>query len=156
MEKLSPKRGETSRRVAELAEQGYSQATIAGMIGVTRERVRQICKRDGIETLSGDVDWDLIDSMDAYARDGLSVTQTAERLGRQVCVIRHNIKYMVEKFAPPPVRAASGYRGVSLHKSSGLWRADIHRGGRQVCLGYSRTLEGAVALRHAAETEGAP
>jgi IS1 family transposase len=37
----------------------------------------------------------------------------------------------------------SGYRGVCLHKSSGLWQATVGHNGKQIHLGYFRTPEAA-------------
>lgn len=71
--------------IRELADQGYSQATIAVMIGRTRERIRQICNREGIETLSGNVDWDrrekLADIIAAAGPDGISQREAATAAG---------------------------------------------------------------------------
>jgi hypothetical protein len=43
--------------------------------------------------------------------------------------------------------SSSGYRGVNLHRASGLWRARIHRNGRETMVGYFSTPEEANAAR---------
>lgn len=46
---------------------------------------------------------------------------------------------------------ASETRGVSLHKRSGLWRARIYVNGRELSLGYFKTINEAATARRAAE-----
>lgn len=74
-------------RIRELAAQGLSQSTIAIQEGISRERVRQICDREGVATVSGAVDWDLRDRIAELARDGLSGAGIARRLGRNPCTV---------------------------------------------------------------------
>ena len=68
--------------VRALAAEGYSQATAAIKLGVSRERIRQIANRDGIEFLSGNKDWDARDQIAALHAEGLTDTEIAERMGR--------------------------------------------------------------------------
>ena len=49
-----------------------------------------------------------------------------------------------------PVRSATGFRGVSLHKPSGLYRAHISKDGRLYSLKYHKTPEAAARAYDAA------
>ena len=95
-----------------LAKEGRSQAVIAIMLGVSRERIRQICYRDGIETLPGCIDYDLSDRMVACAERGLTIQQAAEELGRNVATLyqkagREGIKFAEPEFRWHEIRAAA-------------------------------------------------
>jgi DNA-binding CsgD family transcriptional regulator len=61
-------------RVADLAAEGYSQSTIATMLGVSRERIRQICSRDGIVTLPGNRNYDREAKLLAIVQSGARMT----------------------------------------------------------------------------------
>lgn len=50
-------------------------------------------------------------------------------------------------------RAASGFKGASLHRASGLWRSRIRVNGREVFLGYFRTAKSAHEAYAAAARE---
>ena len=134
--------------IARLAAEGHSQSVIADMIGVSRERIRQICNRDGIETLSGRRDWDFRDRLPDLIARGLTVMEIARETGRQPASVRVVLRSEglapLAKWKRPGV---SGYRGVSLHKQSGLWRASARRDGQRVSLGYYQTPEAAYAAR---------
>ena len=73
--------------VRALAAEGYSQTTAAIMLGVTRERIRQIANRDGIEFLSGKKDWGARDQIAALHAEGLTDREIAERMGREPATI---------------------------------------------------------------------
>lgn len=95
-----------------LAKEGHSQAVIAIMLGVSRERIRQICNRDGIETLPGGIDYDLSDRMVACAERGLTIQQAAAELGRHVTTLyqkagREGIKFAEPEFRWHEIRAAA-------------------------------------------------
>ncbi len=72
----SAKNMERINRIRALAAEGMSQTVIADHIGVSRERIRQICTREGIETMSGRVDWDALDAVLAAADAGMTLQQT--------------------------------------------------------------------------------
>lgn len=55
-----------------------------------------------------------------------------------------------------PKHNTSGCVGVSFHKRSGCWRADIKVGGKQRALGLYRTKQDAVQARRAAELDFQP
>ena len=69
------------QRIRALAAAGYSQSTIGLMLGVSRERIRQICNRDGIKTLSGLVDWDRREKLCALADQKITAREAAIRAG---------------------------------------------------------------------------
>lgn len=48
---------------------------------------------------------------------------------------------------------SSGYKGVSFHKASNLWRANIRLNGKQRCIGYFKTAEEANAAYQKASEE---
>lgn len=85
-------------RIRELAAQGLSQSTIAAQEGISRERVRQFCNREGIDTISGRQDLDLRDRIAELASEGLTTTEIAHRLERK----------------PSAVSAAAKSIGISL------------------------------------------
>lgn len=105
-------------RIRDLAAQGLSQSTIAIQEGISRERVRQICNRERIDTVPGGPDWDMRDRIAELARDGLCASEIARRLGRDPSVVSAAAKSMglplprFEKPAPVTDRirqlAASG------------------------------------------------
>ena len=68
-------------RVRELAAEGLSQSTIADILGVSRERIRQICDRDGIETVSGKADWDRREKLAQFSGTKMSAKEAAVRAG---------------------------------------------------------------------------
>lgn len=68
-------------RVRDLAADGLSQSTIADILGVSRERIRQICDRDGIETLSGKVAWDRRDKLFHLSTSKMSAREAAVLAG---------------------------------------------------------------------------
>ncbi len=137
-------------RVRELAAEGYSQSTIADLVGVSRERIRQICNRDGIDTVWGGVDADLEDRVAALISTGMSAAEikqsigcgggTVERIARRLGL---TLKWKGRR------PGLSGHRGVCLHKQSGLWMAYVRSGGRDISLGYHATIAEAVAAREA-------
>ena len=81
-------------RIRDMAAQGLSQTTIADQEGISRERVRQICNREGIYTLHGGTDWDMRDRIAEMARDGLYASEIARRLGRDPSVVSAAAKSM--------------------------------------------------------------
>lgn len=98
--------------VRALAKEGHSQSTIASLLGVSRERIRQICNRDGIETTPGYHDADLSDRMLDCAARGLTIQQAAAELGRHVSSLyvkarREGIKFAEPEFRWHEVRAAA-------------------------------------------------
>lgn len=68
-------------RIRELAAEGLSQSTIADFLGVSRERIRQICDRDEIETISGRADWDRREKLTQFAGAKMSAKEAAVRAG---------------------------------------------------------------------------
>lgn len=91
-------------RIRELAAEGLSQSTIASILGVSRERIRQICARDCIETVPGGRDYDLSDRMRDCAARGLTIQQAADELGRTVAGIYGKAKAEGITFAEPSRR----------------------------------------------------
>ncbi len=78
-------------KIRDLAAEGHSQATIALFLGVSRERIRQICNRDGIETLSGHINHDLRDRiLEALNESPDCDTRLAKRLGVSAVTVRAN------------------------------------------------------------------
>lgn len=68
-------------RVRELARQGHSQSMIATILDVSRERIRQICERDKIKTLSGRMKYDGIDKLKALAGTSMTAESAAKLAG---------------------------------------------------------------------------
>lgn len=68
-------------RIRELAAEGLSQSTIADILGVSRERIRQICDRDGIETVSGNPDWDRRENLAQLSESKMSAREAAVLAG---------------------------------------------------------------------------
>lgn len=68
-------------RVRELAAEGFSRSTIADILGVSRERIRKICERDGIETVSGLIDWDRRDRLAQLSGAKMSAGKAAVMAG---------------------------------------------------------------------------
>ena len=68
-------------RIRELAAEGLSQSTIADFLGVSRERIRQICDRDGIETVSGKADWDRREKLAQFSGAKMSAKEAAALAG---------------------------------------------------------------------------
>lgn len=66
-----------------LAAEDHSQSTIASLLGVSRERIRQICNREAIATEPGNIDADLSDKMRQCAARGMTLQEAAEELGRR-------------------------------------------------------------------------
>lgn len=91
-------------RIRELAAEGLSQSTIASILGVSRERIRQICARDCIDTVPGGRDYDLSDRMRDCAARGLTIQQAADELGRTVAGIYGKAKAEGITFAAPAYR----------------------------------------------------
>lgn len=87
-----------------MAAQGMSQTTIADHMGLTRTRIWQICKRDGIETLSGNVDWDRRDGLAERIAAGDSVEDAAKAAGYSYAGAWHAIKAMGLEPAEQPKR----------------------------------------------------
>lgn len=85
--------------VARLAKEGHSQSTIADMLGVSRERIRQICDRDGIATVTGKVNHDLKEKMQACADNGLTADETAQVLEMTLSAVRNFAYYNGIKLA---------------------------------------------------------
>lgn len=71
-------------RIRELAAEGLSQSTIADFLGVSRERIRQICDRDGIETISGKVDLDRREKLAQFSGTKMSAKEAAVLAGYAV------------------------------------------------------------------------
>jgi len=86
-----PGRKVTPEQVRAMAAEGYSQAMTAELLGVTRERIRQIANRDGIEFLSGKTDWDFRERVLELHALGLSPTQIARKIGRSQFFCRQAI-----------------------------------------------------------------
>lgn len=75
-------------RVRALAADGLSQATIAAELGVSRERIRQICNQHGIATISGARDLDgRAEVIDLHA-EGLTAPEIAAETGRSGVLVR--------------------------------------------------------------------
>lgn len=87
-----------------LASEGHSQSAIADILGVTRERIRQICNRDGIETLPGGIDYDLSDRMRDCAAKGMTIQEAAAALNRHAGNIFAKAKREGIEFAKPKFR----------------------------------------------------
>lgn len=87
-------------RIRELAAQGYSQAMIGTLIGVSRERVRQICDRDGIETLNGQRDHDLSEKMRESAARGETLAEFVAASGAPWATVRSKSRREGITFAP--------------------------------------------------------
>lgn len=68
-------------RIRELAADGLSQSTIADILGVSRARIRQICNRDGIETLPGGPDWDRREKLAQFSGTKMSAKEAAVLAG---------------------------------------------------------------------------
>ena len=66
--------------VRALASEGLSQATTAVALGVSRERIRQIANREGIDFLPGNVNWDLHEKVAELNAQGLCDRDIAEQL----------------------------------------------------------------------------
>lgn len=97
-------------RVRQLAAEGHSQSTIALIVGVSRERIRQICDRDGIETVSGKVDWDRREKLAEFVGKNITAKDAAKAVGYSsgAAAFRSN-------GLPPPRREAwhDRYRGCA-------------------------------------------
>lgn len=148
----SPKNEAQIALIRELAAQGHSQTTIGLMIGRSRERIRQICDREGIETLCGLIYHDRDDRILALIAEGLSYTE----IGLQIGVPAGTVQQSAKRLGVKPIwkgkrPGVSGVRGVSPHKKTGLWQAYINDVGRVRSLGYYDTKEAAIAARLAAE-----
>lgn len=76
--KIDPKRLDQMRA---WAEEGISQSTMATFLGISRERVRQICKKRGITTLPGHADYDLREKVVAAIEGGAHVAEAARMAG---------------------------------------------------------------------------
>lgn len=74
-------------RYRELAAQGYSQSTAATIMGVSRERVRQIANKHAIEFMSGRRGLDARDAVAELVEQGLTDQEIAARLGRSISVV---------------------------------------------------------------------
>jgi len=140
--------------IRELAARGHSQSTIALMIGRSRERIRKICNRDGIETLCGLTNHDRDDRILSLISDGLSFTEIGQQIGIPESTVSRCAKRLGVKAEWKGRRPGlSGVRGVSQHKKTGLWWAYIRKSGRQCSLGYHATKEAAIAARLNAEAK---
>ena len=65
-----------------LAAEGKSKAQISSILGVSHERIRQICIRHGIETLSGRINHDAREVLVKFSgRDDISVKDAARAAG---------------------------------------------------------------------------
>ena len=87
-----------------LASEGHSKSAIADILGVSSERIRQICNRDGIETLPGGIDYDLSDRMRECAAKGMTIQEAAAALKRHVGDIAGKAKREGIEFAKPKFR----------------------------------------------------
>ena len=87
-----------------LAAEGHSQSTIASLLGVSRERIRQICNREAIATEPGNIDADLSDKMRHCAARGMTLQEAAEELGRSKASLYHKAKREGITFAEPKYR----------------------------------------------------
>jgi AraC-like DNA-binding protein len=71
--------------VRDRATEGLSQDTIAKLAGKSRQSVNQICKRYGIDTLSGLTDWDrrdrLVRAVVEAGEGGISITDAGKVAG---------------------------------------------------------------------------
>ena len=88
-------------RIRALAAEGLSQTVIADHMGVSRERIRQICIREGIETMSGRVDWDALDAVLAAADAGMTLRQTCAHTGLPHSHVRSLSRRRSIKFREP-------------------------------------------------------
>jgi predicted transcriptional regulator len=132
-----------------LAAEGLSQTTIAAMMGVARHAINQFCRRHGIKCRPGYRDKDFADQVAQMIEDGMSVGEIKKATGREVVRTVKSLGLTPKWKGKRP--GASGIRGVSLHKPSGGWRADVYESGRRRYLGCFRTKEEAAAALKAAE-----
>jgi hypothetical protein len=146
---MQPRKADPAR-VRELAAEGYSQSTIADLVGVSRERIRQICNRDGIETVWGGANADLEDRVTELIGAGMSAKEIESEIGcgcgtAQRIASRLGLTLQWKGRRP----GSSGHRGVVFHKPTGAWRASVYRDGHTTYLGYYDTIADAVAAREA-------
>ncbi|MGA7781073.1 MAG: hypothetical protein WCA85_25665 [Paraburkholderia sp.] len=74
-----------------------------------------------------------------------------QKLNLRVCTRAQNMQN-----TPVKSNSSSGLKGIVLHKASGLWMARIRSEGKQLCLGYFYTPDGAHSAycKAAAELHG--
>lgn len=74
--------------VQRLADEGYSQIVAASILGVRPERICQIAKGDGIEFMSGRMDYDTRERVAELHGRGMTDTEIASEIGcyRQIAV----------------------------------------------------------------------
>ncbi|MDH5797085.1 MAG: hypothetical protein OEZ19_00860 [Paracoccaceae bacterium] len=94
MKTNQPKTKVDPSEVARLAAEGMSQATIAAALGVSRQRVNQICTRDGIETLFGGTDYDAMDKIAVMHARGMFTAEIAEALGETPMAVLVTLRRM--------------------------------------------------------------
>lgn len=92
----------TPDQVAELAAEGYSQATAALMVGVSRERIRQIANKHGIAFLPGEIDYDTREKVAELHAKGMTASEISEAAGCQQYNVWNHLKALGLKPHKPP------------------------------------------------------
>ena len=113
-------------RIAELAAQGFSQSTIGAILGVSRERIRQICNRDGIATVPGGIDYDGIDRAAAIVATGesMSISELAQRVGVALPTVSGWIR---KGWLDAPVEASKKWHGLRECAENGMTLSEAAR-----------------------------
>lgn len=93
---------ERINKIRELAAEGLSQSLIADHMGVTRERIRQLCDREGIETAPGLRNVDMIEAVRECAEKGMNYADTAKHLGVTLSSVRGYAARYGIAFSPTP------------------------------------------------------
>lgn len=93
-------------KIRQLAAQGMSQATIGTIVGRSRERIRQICNREGIETLDGSIDYDRRDKVGLLAAGGVPVVEIAKLTASTPRTIRQDLKSLGLAETKAPTKTA--------------------------------------------------
>lgn len=131
---------ERINKIRELAAEGMSQSLIADHLGVTRERIRQLCNREGIETVSGLRDWDTIDALKECAEKGMTRREAAEHTGIPVTAVygyanRYALSFAQRRYMWEEVRdlAAKGMTLTEVAKAlnrptSSIWNTAHEHG----------------------------
>ena len=123
--------------VRALASEGLSQATTAVALGVSRERIRQIANREGIDFLPGNVNWDLREKVAGLNAQGICDREIAEQLREPYQNVRlTRIKLGLPYIKPAPrwkhesaVRemAANGMTVSEVAAALGIHQSDVSR-----------------------------
>lgn len=67
--------------IRRLADEGYSKSTIATLVGVSQERIRQICNRDGIVITTGHFDTDKREALLALSGSQMTMAEAVKSVG---------------------------------------------------------------------------